>query len=71
VDERIKPECIKIRRNQVVKQVDEFAYLGSTKSNDVGNMSERMKHVCQAKIIFNNITNLLVKGNISLKPRKN
>lgn len=62
---------IKLRGNQTVKQVDEFAYLGSIISNDGRNNSEIIKRICQAKIAFNSKKTLLASRNISLKTRKN
>jgi hypothetical protein len=62
---------IKLRGNQTVKQVDEFAYLGSIISNDGRNNSEIIKRICQAKIAFNSKKTLLASRNISLKIRKN
>jgi len=41
-------------RKQIIEQVYEFTYLGSTISNDGRNRSEIIKRICQAKIAFNN-----------------
>uniref|UniRef100_A0A2S2PJ80 Endonuclease-reverse transcriptase n=1 Tax=Schizaphis graminum TaxID=13262 RepID=A0A2S2PJ80_SCHGA len=62
---------IKLRGNQTVKQVDEFAYLGSIISNDRRNNSEIIKRICQAKIAFNSKKTLLASRNVSLKIKKN
>jgi len=62
---------IKLRGNQTVKQVDEFAYLGNIISNDGRHSSEIIKRICQAKIAFNSKKTLLASRNVNLKIRKN
>ena len=62
---------IKLRGIQTVKQVDEFAYLGSIISNGGRNKREIIKRIFQAKIAFNRKKTLLASRNISLKIRKN
>ncbi|VVC34843.1 Endonuclease/exonuclease/phosphatase,Reverse transcriptase domain [Cinara cedri] len=55
---------IHLQNNQEIKQVEEFAYLGSIISKDGRSKKEIVKRICQAKIAFNKKRGLFTSKNI-------
>ncbi|KAL4084163.1 hypothetical protein QTP88_027996 [Uroleucon formosanum] len=62
---------IHLQNNQEIKQVEEFAYLGSIVSKDDRSKKEIVKRICQAKIPFNKKRGLFTSKNISVRTRIN
>jgi hypothetical protein len=62
---------IHLQNNQEIKQVEEFAYLGSIISKDGRSAKEIVKRICQAKIAFNKKRGLFTSKSISVRNRIN
>lgn len=62
---------IHLQNNQEIKQVEEFAYLGSIISKDGRSAKEIVKRICQAKIAFNKKRGLFTSKSISVRTRIN
>lgn len=59
---------IHLQNNQEIKQVEEFAYLGSIVSKDSRSKKEIVKQICQAKIAFNKKEDFLLQKILAYAP---
>ncbi|XP_025417940.1 uncharacterized protein LOC112688792 [Sipha flava] len=62
---------IHLQNNQEIKQVEEFAYLGSIISKDGRSKKEIVKRICQAKLAFNKKRGLFTSKSTSVRTRIN
>ena len=65
------PSCHITIHDTVIKQVDEFTYLGSMLSSDGRSEAEIKKRIRIAKSAFKKMGKLLNKGSLSIKTRLN
>lgn len=54
-----------VKGNRAIEQADEFAYLGSTISEDSRSKREMIKRICQVKMAFNRKGALFTSINIT------
>ena len=65
----VNPQCVVAVDGKVIKQVQQFSYLGSNIKSDGRCDAEIIRRIAVAKGAFNNMKHLLINRNISLTTR--